>query len=166
MRAPVFVHRLVAVAWLLLVAGCAALSALDTPPRVSLVALEPVHMELFEQRFRARLRIQNPNDRPLGVRGMDYSLEINGHTFADGVHAKAFSVPPYGEAVVDVALTSNLARVFEQFRALQGRSRPLFRYALRGGISLDGVIGKVGFSTEGEIDLGGGRSGGDAGTKT
>jgi len=41
-----------------LLGACAAVGAIDEPPKVSLVQLEPESFELFEQRYRLRLRIR------------------------------------------------------------------------------------------------------------
>jgi len=149
-RAAALVSLCLVVAFL---PGCAGLGGLDEPPRVTLAGLRPVELQLLEQRFEARLRIRNPNDVPLRVRAMEYTLSINGGEFADGVRGEPFTVPAYGEEVVDLVMFSNLARVFDQFRRLQERDRPLVRYEVHGSLRLGGLGGRIAFEREGEIAL-------------
>ena len=137
----------------LLISACAALGGIDTPPRVNLVDLRPADMTLFEQRYLVKLRISNPNDAPLEIRGMDYSIDINDQEFADGVSDKKFTVPPYGESVVEVTLASSLLQLIEQFRKLDQRGRLVLDYRLTGHMSIAGLPTRYPFSHEDTLDL-------------
>ena len=55
---------------LLAMVGCAGLSPRLETPKLSIVGVELLKGELFEQRLRARMRVQNPNDRELAVKGI------------------------------------------------------------------------------------------------
>ena len=109
-------------------------------------------VNLFEQRFRLRLRIQNPNDASLGIRGMDYLLQLNGMDFARGVSAESATIPAYGEQVVEVDAISNLLNVIGQLNELEPGER--LTYRLSGGVSLDDAVGKVPFDYQGEMPFG------------
>ena len=137
----------------ILLSACAQPGVLDTPPRVNLVDLRPLEITLFEQRYRVRLRIQNPNDAPMEVRGMDYAIDINKEKFAEGVSDERFTVPPYGEHVVEVTLTSSLMRLVEQFRKLQQRGRMVLEYRLAGRLRVADLPGSYAFSHEDTLDL-------------
>ena len=138
---------------MLLFSGCAGLSSLDEPPRVNLVSLRPAELNLLEQRYRAKLRIRNPNNAPLEVRGMDYTIHINERKFADGVSDRRFTVSPYGESVVEVMLNSSLFRLLEQFSRLQEGDKLVLRYRISGGLSVAGSPTKFHFSYEDELDF-------------
>jgi len=138
---------------LLLFSGCAGLGGIDEPPRVNLVGLRPTEMNLLEQRYRAKLRIRNPNDAPLKVRGLDYTIHINERKFADGVSDRKFTVPPYGESVIEVTLNSSLFRLLEQFSRLQEGDKLVLRYRISGGLSVAGSPTKFSFSYEDELDF-------------
>ena len=137
----------------ILLSACAQPSVTDSPPRVNLVDLRPLEMTLFEQRYRVKLRIQNPNDAPLEVRGMDYAIDINKEKFAEGVSDEQFSVPPYGERVVEVTLTSSLMRLIAQFRRLEQRGNLVLDYRLAGRLRVAGLPGSYAFSHEDTLDL-------------
>lgn len=145
-------------AFILMLAGCAGITPGFETPRVSLVALEPLDVQLFEQRYGLRLRIQNPNDTELRIKGLDYEVELNGETFGTGVSNAAATVPAYGEATLDLTMVSNLARVLNQFEQLFRDDAQALDYAIRGKLSLDGLLLALPFSKEGSLTLPGRQS--------
>lgn len=148
-----------AVLLIAMISGCASTGELANPPRVSLASLRLAEIGLVEQRYAARLRVQNPNDARLDVRGMEYTIYVNGQKFADGVSGRNFSVPGYSEKIIEVNLTSTVLRVFEQLRNLGDGESKIFRYRIAGSLSLEGLRSRIPFSHEDVIDLSGGESG-------
>lgn len=136
-----------------LLAGCATMAGLNEPPRVSLVGIEPVEVQLLEQRFSVKLLVQNPNARSITVRGLDYEIVVNGRLFARGVSGKPFTVPAYGEGTAEVEVVSTLQRVLDQLEALGSRDEPSVEYALTGQVSVDGVPIPIPFSYEDTLRL-------------
>src|SRR5690606_3878547 len=61
----------------ILLAGCASLSRRD-PLQVDVAGIEPLPGEGLELRMAVKLRIRNPNDRPLVYDGAALALELNG----------------------------------------------------------------------------------------
>lgn len=155
-RSSLWLPLLVAIA---LVSGCAITGDLANAPRVSLADLRLAEVGLLEQRYVAWLRIQNPNDTDLNVRGMEYTIYLNGRKFADGVSDRDFSVPGYGEEIVEVNLTSTALRVLDQFRSLSEGESQVLRYRIAGSLSLEGLRRSVAFSHQDEIDLSPGAGG-------
>ena len=141
--------------------ACATLTGLDEPPRVSLASIEPVDFKLLEQRFRLSLRVQNPNDRDITIRGFDYAIVINDKIFAQGVSGKPLSVPAWGESVTEVEVVSSLERIIEQLQAFGERASPDIDYALSGHVRIDGVPFSVPFQYRGSVALPGKGGSGD-----
>lgn len=135
-----------------LLAGCAGLRGLDKPPQITLVNLQPVQIQLFEQRYLATIRIQNPNPVALPIDGLEYAISINGSPFASGVSRQRVTVPAWGEKTLDLGVSSTLARLFDQIRRLRERGTAI-RYAISGSLGLQGSLGSVPFSHDGEVDL-------------
>ena len=122
----------------LLLSGCATLGQRE-PVEVSLAGLEVLEMNLLEQRYLLRLRIMNPDDRAIAIRGMSYQLWLNDSKFARGVSDQAVEVPGFGERVVEVSIVSGLTSVLRQVREF-GQGQPeRFTYRLAGHLSLDGA---------------------------
>jgi len=133
-----------------LLSGCAYLPSGTEPPRVHLVGLQLTQVDVFEQRYRLRLRIQNPNDFALNIRGLDFRVEVNGEQFAEGVSSKAVEVPGFGEAVTEVEVSSSLWSLARQFRDRTAAPESI-AYRLHGRVALEGVALPVGFESTGEF---------------
>lgn len=134
-------------------AACATLSGLDAP-RVSVSNITPQDMTLFEQQFLVALRIQNPNDVPLGVKGMTFNLDLNGKSFASGLSNQQVTVPRFGSAVVEVEVYSGLTGILRQFQTFAAGGAPRFTYRLRGKAHLDQPASiTLPFDEQGEIEL-------------
>lgn len=117
--------------------GCATLAPHFEHPRLYLVGVEVKDATLSEQHLRVRMRVENPNDRPLPVRGIDYSLRIGGEDFGSGSSVSAFTVPARGEAEFDMLMTTNLAAtLWKVLPRLKDSSQPL-EYRLVGKVSTD-----------------------------
>jgi LEA14-like dessication related protein len=136
-----------------LLAGCATMAGLSESPRVSLVGIEPTDLQLFEQRFRVTLQVQNPNAKAIIIRGLDYEIIVNDKLFAQGVSGKPFTVPAYGESTADVEVVSTLQRVMEQLQELGARGKPSIDYAITGQVSVDGIPIPIPFAYEDTLSL-------------
>ena len=145
-----------ALAALLLSAGCARFGARLEPPQLSVVGVEIARGDLFEQRFKARMRVQNPNDRSIAVRGVSYTLQIGGEELGRGLSGSSFTVPALGVAEFDMLVTMNLAgtlmRLLERARS-DGLPDSL-SYRLRGEVKLaEGLVRTIPFDEKGSVRL-------------
>jgi LEA14-like dessication related protein len=89
--------------------GACALTGKFETPKLSVVEVQVMSSDLWEQHLRVRMRVQNPNDRALPVKGLEYTIEVEGQRFASGVSAASFIVPAMGAAEFDMNVTTNLA---------------------------------------------------------
>ena len=78
--------------------ACSSLVPKLEKPTLSIVNVELLKSDVFEQRMKVRLHVQNPNDRALPIKGITYGLEVAGEPFANGVSGESFVVPALGEA--------------------------------------------------------------------
>ena len=151
MRSPA--ASLVLIVLGLLLGGCASLSGIS-PPRVNVSNVTPQDMTLFEQKFLVQLRVQNPNDMDLEVKGMTFDLDLNGKSFATGLSNKAVTIPRFGSNVVDVEVISGLAGFLRQLKSFTGGAPPKFTYRLRGKLYLEKPVSTtLPFDEQGELDL-------------
>jgi len=146
--------------WVLLAAllsGCAALGPRLEAPKLAVADVEIIKGDFFEQRFRARMKVQNPNDRELRVRGITYTIELGGEELGRGLSGSSFVVPARGEAEFDMLVTANLAGTLLKLveRARKEGSRPNeLGYRLRGEVKLDsGLLRTVPFDQKGTLPL-------------
>ena len=85
-------------ATLLGLAGCSLLVPKLQAPHLSVVGVELQKGSLWQQKLRVRMHVENPNDRVLPIKGITYTLDVNGQEFAHGESAASFGVPALGEA--------------------------------------------------------------------
>ena len=135
----------------LLLGGCASMRPYPDTPRVSLVSIQPLDMQMLEQRFVLELRILNPNDVAIPVAGLSYALEINDREFAYGVSQQAVSIPPYGEALLQLEVISNLLNVMRQLQQPGDSSTGGLKYRLHGKIGLAGLRRGLPFDYAGKL---------------
>ncbi len=133
--------------------ACASLWRSTAPPTVRLTDVRVAEVGAIEQRYTLQLRVQNPNPRPIDVRGMRYEVEVNEGPFARGVSPTAFSVPAHGETQVEVEVVSNAFRLYKQLKALESGRGETLRYRLAGEFDLGGWSGGLRFEDRGEIGL-------------
>jgi LEA14-like dessication related protein len=150
------VLRRVAAAALLaaLVTACALAPKLE-PPQVSIVDVQVVSGDLWSQRLKVRLHVQNPNDRALPVRSIEYTIQIEDEQFASGESMASFVVPPLGQAEFDMTVNTNLAGALLKLLAHgPGGLSQEIPYRLSGKVSLSqGLWRSIPFDQRGSFKL-------------
>ena len=88
--------------WLLW--GCASLGTSLEAPRISLVNVVQQPTEGMETAFLLDLRLINPNDVTINLKGIDCRLEINDSTIASGVSNESAELPSLGTIIYPVTV--------------------------------------------------------------
>jgi LEA14-like dessication related protein len=131
--------------------GCASVANLEAP-KLSVVSMKVQSADLFAQRMLVRMRVMNPNDRELPIKGITYRIEVNDAEFAQGESNTAFIVPALGEAEFDVQVTANLASALTKF--LSRKRDDTLEYRLVGSVSLSsGFLRRIPFDERGSVKL-------------
>jgi LEA14-like dessication related protein len=139
----------------LLAAACSSFGTKLEAPHIELVAVQMLSTDMFAQRFKVRVRVQNPNDIDLKVTGLDYKILLMGDSFADGVSTDRFIVPPLGEAEFDMTVTTNFVSAFGRLLSRVGGGRlENIDYEIAGKVDVvKGPIRKIPFSHRGSVDF-------------
>jgi LEA14-like dessication related protein len=152
------IRRLVLRAGLMLAVSMlnACVSTHFEPPRLSIVNVGMVSADVFSQQFRIRLHVQNPNDRDLPIKGIEYELFLQGDSFAEGISNQPFVVPGLGEAEFDTLVTTNfMSSVGRLLSKLNNGDGSKVQYTFVGKVVLSqGMLRKIPFSERGMVDLG------------
>ncbi len=93
---------------LVMLGGCAGLGKPLETPRISLANIQVQESKGLETAFLVHLRVMNPNDVDLDIRGVDCDLEINDKPFAYGISNTAVTVPAFGSALAKAGSTVRL----------------------------------------------------------
>jgi LEA14-like dessication related protein len=136
-----------------LTAGCSGLRGRPEPLEVSLANMNILQVGLFEQRYLLQLRIQNPNDFSLPIKGMKYQLYLNEKIFARGVSGNSVTIPGFGEALVDIEGISNISGILDQLYEMGEGGKDVLHYRLSGSARLGNQPLSIPFEYKGEIRL-------------
>jgi len=137
----------------LLGCGC-ALAPKFTTPTLTVAGVRLEGADLLAQHLKVRVHVQNPNDRRLPVKGIEYTLDIDGQPFASGDSAASFVVPALGEAEFDMNVTTNVAGTLVRLLARAPDQRASVPYRLTGKISLsEGWLQSIPFEQRGTFNL-------------
>ncbi|MGH1359460.1 MAG: LEA type 2 family protein [Burkholderiaceae bacterium] len=149
-----------ALAVAVLLSGCASFQGRDAPI-VRVVSLQPLPGEGLELRFALKLRVQNPDGRPIAYNGVAVKLAVDGYGLASGVDDQQGVVPRYGESVLTVPVTvSPFAALRQLFARLERRSGPepaspgqvaAVQYKLTGKLGADDGFNAVRFEASGSF---------------
>ncbi len=136
-------------------AGCSLFVPKLEAPQLSIVSVNLLKSDLWEQRLKVRMRVQNPNNRILPVKGISYTMDLAGQEFASGVSGASFVVPADGEAEFDMNVTANMAgALFKLFGRGGDASADRIEYRIRGKVSLsEGLLRNVPFEQRGTFKL-------------
>ena len=135
-----------------LLSGCAVLPKFEAP-KLSVVGLKVQGGDFFSQRLQVRMRVFNPNDRELPIKGIAYRLEVNDAEIGNGSTASPFTVPAMGEAEFDMQITANLAGALGKLLSRKNSSEEL-AYRLVGDVSLSsGFLRRIPFDERGSVKL-------------
>jgi LEA14-like dessication related protein len=140
-------------ALLLCLAACSALGPKIEVPRLTLVRIGMTSADIFNQQFLVRMHVENPNDRELPIRGIDYKLFLEGDSFAEGNSSKPFVVPAKGETEFDVIVRTNfVSGIGRLMSRLNGRDQ--VQYVFEGKVLTDiGMAKKIPFQETGTVNL-------------
>ena len=144
---------LFACAWLL--AACSTLSPKLEAPDLEVIGIQMLSTDMFAQKFRVRVRVTNPNDLELPVKGIEYQIILMGDSFAEGNSTDRFVLPANGEAEFDMTVTTNFVSSFGRLLSRVGGGKlENLDYEIAGHVMLDkGFVKKIPFSKSGQVDI-------------
>ena len=124
------------------------------PPRITLTNIQVQEIKVLESVFLIELRVINPNDVAVEIKGLSCEVELNDKHFASGVSNKKTNVPPYDTATVPITVYSS---VLDLARGLvDSGKKEKIKYKLKGRVHLVGgpsVPSVIPFESEGELSL-------------
>jgi LEA14-like dessication related protein len=132
--------------------GCALFVPKLETPRLAIVDIEVRSANLMEQQLRVRVRVENPNDRRLPIKGLSYTVYLGGQEFATGVSDASFVVPALGTAEFNMDVTANAAGAL--FTILGKPRGQGIDYRMKGRVELShGWLRSIPFEQSGTFTL-------------
>ena len=129
-------------------------------PTVSVTDLRIQEVKPLEAVFLLELRVINPNDFELDIRGINCNLKLDGNHFATGVSDVQQDIPAFGTATLPVTvyastfdMVGSIIQMLQQVDQKNGSGESL-HYELAGKISLGGgTVKSLPFQATGELNL-------------
>ena len=137
-----------------LIAGCAGLGKPLDSPRISLSNIHILETSGMESAFLVQLRVQNPNEVDLDIRGTECDVEINGKPFAYGMSNTPVRIPAFGSDTVPVKVYTSVIDIFRGLLSLPGRDE--LSYRVKGKVRLGGggfIPSSLPFESQGSISV-------------
>jgi LEA14-like dessication related protein len=138
-----------------LLGGCSTLPTNLIAPTVDLVGIQMMSTDMFAQRFRVRVKVDNPNDVELLVKGLEYQILLMGDSFAEGNSMDRFVLPAKGEAEFDMIVTTNFVSSLGRLISRVGGGKlENLDYEITGEVLLEkGIMRKIPFAHQGQVDI-------------
>jgi LEA14-like dessication related protein len=132
--------------------GCALFVPKLETPRLTIVDLEVRKASFIEQQLQVRVRVENPNDRSLPIKGLSYTVYLGGQEFATGASDASFVVPALGTAEFNMDVTANAAGAL--FAILSRPRGQGIDYRMQGRVELTrGWLRSIPFEQSGTFTL-------------
>lgn len=149
-------NKLRSLSVVLLLVGLSACSAMGPKletPRLTIVKVAMTSGDIFSQNFLVHLNVQNPNDRELPIKGIEYKLFLQGDSFAEGTSSKSFTVPANAETEFDMTVRTNFVSSVGRLLTRLGGKKTV-EYVFEGKVMLaSGMIRNIPFQESGSVDL-------------
>ena len=138
-----------------LLSACASLEHVVSAPKVSLRNVHVENIGFSSQTFLLAFDVTNPNAFPLPIKSINYGVKLDGHRFASGEAASAFTVPAGGDGEFAISVNVDLLQTApELLFIVRDASRRDIPYTLEGRLGIDIPYAKpVRFENSGLIRL-------------
>jgi LEA14-like dessication related protein len=139
----------------MLLAACSTMPSNLVPPSVEVVGVQMMSTDMFAQRFKLRMLVNNPNDLELPITGLEYTVLMLGDRFAEGMSNEAFVLPAKGEAEFDMMVTTSFVSSFGRLLSRAGGGKlENIDYEITGKVFVDkGMLRKIPFNHRGTVDF-------------
>jgi LEA14-like dessication related protein len=147
------VGYVLALAALFVFTGCSTFRPKIDPLRLMVVSAGPTSTDVFSQSFMVRLHVENPNDREIAIKGINYQLFFQGDSFAEGLTNRPFKLEPQGETEFDMTVRTHfMSSVGRMMSRLNGQRK--VEYSIEGTLLTDiSFMKKIPFRETGSVEL-------------
>lgn len=136
--------------------GCGLLVPDLEQPTVRLISVVPQQVSFSGLKLLCQLRIDNPNDVAIPVKGGKFNLEVENTQVASGVIIDAFTIARQSSELVEVVVDVDPGRSLALAAQLLSGGEQEFNYALTGYVDIAiAVLGRVRLNETGSVKLNG-----------
>jgi LEA14-like dessication related protein len=135
-------------------AGCAGFGRTLETPRISLANIQVQETRGVETVFLVELRVTNPNEVDLDIKGVDCQIDVNDQAFAYGISNSQVRIPAMGSETIPITVYSSVLDILRGLIGLPQRQD--LKYHLKGKVRLEGagwMPSTVPFDSRGSLSL-------------
>jgi len=145
--------RLIALVWLITLAGCASLVPPLDPPKVTVENIRSLPVEGTGPRFLLTVRIVNPNEQALDIAGISYAIELMDRELVAGVANDIPVIEGYSERSIDLEAGVNLFEFLRLLASLGQTPADLINYKVTAKVDFRGLLPTQRVEKSGVINL-------------
>ncbi|MDH3805382.1 MAG: LEA type 2 family protein [Gammaproteobacteria bacterium] len=133
--------------------GCAGLRPGYETPTVTISSFKAIPSEGGLPAFEIGLRVINPNIEPLELRGVSYTISIEGHDIIKGVGNDLPVIDGYGEGEFKLTASANLFAGIRLITDLMRSDRNTFKYEFEAKLDVGAFMPSIRVTDANEISL-------------
>ncbi|MCP3944048.1 MAG: LEA type 2 family protein [Desulfobacteraceae bacterium] len=133
--------------------GCAIILTDYKTPIVSITSFKAIPGKEIIPRFEIKLHIINPNRSALDLKGICYTVNLEGHKFITGASNKLPRIEAYGEGDVLLDASIDLFHNIRFLIDLAKHQKKSFTYSLEANLDLGIFYPVITISKKGKISL-------------
>jgi hypothetical protein len=137
----------------ILLAGCSALQLAYEAPTVSVNSFRVLPSDGIGPRFEIGLHVINPNSNPLNIRGISYTIVLEGHRLITGVASDLPIIEGYSEGDVLLKASADLVSGINLIADMLKGPRETFNYELNAKLDIGGFRPDIRVVKKGELSL-------------
>ncbi|MFK7957903.1 MAG: LEA type 2 family protein [Lysobacterales bacterium] len=137
----------------LLISGCASLRPGYERPTVTVSSFRALPGSGAIPQFEIELQVINPNAQALELRGVSYTVSLEGHQLIKGVSNDLPVVEGYGQNTFTLTGSANLLAGIRLITDLMSSSRDSFRYELKAKLDPGPLVPSIRLTDAGEVAL-------------
>jgi LEA14-like dessication related protein len=146
-------YQFIALATLLFLCGCASLSPGYEQPTVTLSSFKALPADGMVPAFEVGLRVINPNDTPLNLVGVVYTISLQGHELVKGVGNDLPVIDAYGEGELTLTASANLISGIRFIGGMMNSRSETLDYEFSAKLDLAGLYPSIYVRESGVLNL-------------
>jgi LEA14-like dessication related protein len=149
-------RRFLLILGVLVLGGCATLRPGFEEPTVTLTSFRTLPAEGMTPSFEVGLRIINPNPDDLQLRGIVYTISLEGREVVKGVGKDFPTIEGYSQEDIVIVASPQLIGGLQLLADLMANRRETLDYAFEAKLDLGGMYPSIRVSEGGRFELGNG----------
>ncbi|ROS06140.1 late embryogenesis abundant protein [Sinobacterium caligoides] len=137
----------------LLISSCSSLKIPFDQPKVEVVALKAVPSSQAIPNFLITLRVINPNAQAINIRGIFYTVNIEGYDLLSGVSNDIPTVEGYAETNIELTAKASLISGIRLMGKLVQKPLDALNYTVTAKIDSGSIMGAIKVSHDGILSL-------------